>query len=168
MDGTYTEKVNYRAPKLDEYGNPVIIFKTMKGGSRGFFKMMRKGSKTGAKRGRPRTKPAKAASTRKYTKRGTEKGYYSKAKKAERKSKTQAKRDAKAAAKAAELAASFGLTSKVRNTLDKTAARSAISMRTIEPRRRKPLGDYVPGFSGLAVPPSKGRKAKIANRVPFS
>jgi hypothetical protein len=152
MDGTYTEKVNYKAPKLDEYGNPIVKMKTMRGGSRGFFKLMRKGS--GGKRGRPRTKPAKAASTRKYTKRGTEKGYYSKGKVAERKAKAQAKREAKAAAKAAELAANFGLTPKVRKTLETTAARSAISMRTIEPRRRKPLPNYVPGFAGI---PTKSR-----------
>ena len=57
MDGTYTEKVNYKAPKLDEYGNPIVKMKTMRGGSRGFFKLMRKGSGSGAKRGRPRTRP---------------------------------------------------------------------------------------------------------------
>ena len=119
-------------------------------------------------RGRPRTKPARTTQVRKYTRRGTEKGYYSKAKKAERKAKTQAKRDAKAAAKAAELAAIFGMTSKVRNTIDKTFARRSISMRSIEPRRRKPLGEYYTGFSGIPAPPSKGRKAKIVNRVPFS
>ena len=60
------------------------------------------------------------------------------------------------------------MTSKVRNTIDKTMARTAISMRSIEPRRRKPLGEYYPGFSGIPAPPSKGRKAKIVNRVPFS
>jgi hypothetical protein len=38
MSGTYTEKVNYKEPKLDEYGNPVINFKSMKGGTRDFFK----------------------------------------------------------------------------------------------------------------------------------
>ena len=49
MDGSYTEKVNYKAPKLDAYGNPVINFKTIEGKSKGFFKMMRKGSESGPK-----------------------------------------------------------------------------------------------------------------------
>ena len=165
MDGTLTEKVNYKAPKLDEYGNPIVKMKTIRGGSRGFFKLMRKES--GGKRGRPQTKPAKAASTLKYAKRGTEKGYYSKGKVAERKAKAQAKREAKAAAKAAELAANFGLTPKVRKTLETTAARSAISMRTIESRRRKPLPNYVPGFAGIPTK-SRGRKIKVSNMTPFS
>jgi hypothetical protein len=62
MDGTYTEKVNYKAPKLDEYGNPVINMKSMKATSRGFFKMMR----TKGKRGRPRTRPERTTPKRPY------------------------------------------------------------------------------------------------------
>ena len=142
MDGTYTEKVKYTKPKLDECGNPVINFKTMRGGTRGIFEKLRKGYKAPGKRGRPRTRPERTTPKRKYV-RSKE---HTKAKIAERKAKAQAKREAKAAAKAAELAANFGLTPKVRKTLEKTAARSANSMRTIEPRRRGPLKDYVPGF----------------------
>ena len=62
MDGTYTEKVNYTKPKHDQYGNPVVNFKSMKIRSGSIFRSGRK--PTGAKRGRPQTKPAKAASTR--------------------------------------------------------------------------------------------------------
>ena len=51
MDGTYTEKVNYTKPKLDEYGNPVMNIKSMKIRSGYVF---RKG-RGGGKRGRPRT-----------------------------------------------------------------------------------------------------------------
>ena len=67
MDGTYTEKVNYKAPKLDEYGNPIVKMKTMRGGSRGFFKLMRKGS--GGKRGRPRNRQEKTTPKRPYKRR---------------------------------------------------------------------------------------------------
>ena len=161
MDGTYTEKVNYKAPKLDEYGNPIVKMKTIRGGSRGFFKLMRKGS--GGKRGRPRTRPERTTPKRPYKRSFN----HTKAKIAERKATAQAKRAAKAAAKAAELAENFGLTPKVRKTLETTAARSAISMRTIEPRRRKPRPNYVPGFAGIPTK-SIGRKIKVSNMTPFS
>ena len=156
MDGTYTEKVNYTNPKLDQYGNPVINFKSMKAGSKGFFRK-------GGKRGRPRTRPERTTPKRPY-KRSKE---HTKAKIVERKAAAQAKRAAKAAAKAAELAENGGLSPKTRRTIEKTAARSAISMRTIEPRRRSPLPNYVPGFAGIPAK-SRGGKAKIPIIVPFS
>ena len=156
MDGTYTEKVNYTKPKLDQYGNPVINFKSMKAGSKGFFRK-------GGKRGRPRTRPERTTPKRKYV-RSKE---HTKAKIAERKALAQAKRAAKAAAKAAELAENGGLSPKTRRTIEKTAARSAISMRTIERKRRGPLPDYVPGFAGLPAK-RRGGKANLANIVPFS
>jgi hypothetical protein len=151
MDGTYTEKVNYTKPKLDEYGNPVINFKSMKAGSKGFFRK-------GGKRGRPRTRPERTTPKRPYKRSFN----HTKAKIAERKALAQAKREAKAAAKAALLAENFGMTPSVRKTLEKTAARSAISMRTIEPRRRGPLPDYVPGFHGI---PAKSRGGKLKYQV---
>ena len=116
----------------------------MKAGSKGFFRK-------GGKRGRPRTRPERTTPKRKY-----QRSYnHTKAKIAERKAALQAKRAAKAAAKAAELAENFGMSPKTRRTIEKTAARSAISMRTIERKQRKPLPNHVPGLPVIPVK-SKG------------
>ena len=98
MDGTYTEKVNYKAPKLDAYGNPVINMKTIGGKSKGFFKMMRKGSESEPKkRGRPRTRPERTTPKRPYVRSYN----FTEAKIAERKLLAKAKRATKMANKRA-------------------------------------------------------------------
>ena len=99
MDGTYTEKVNYTRPKLDEYGNPVIKrLKTMRGGTRGIFERIRKGYKApGGKRGRPRTRPERTTPKRPYVRSYN----FTKAKIAERKLLAKAKRATKMANKRA-------------------------------------------------------------------
>jgi hypothetical protein len=154
MDGTYTEKVNYTKPKLDQYGNPVINFKSMKIRSRSVFRGSRKPA--GAKRGRPRTRPERTTPKRPY-----KRSYlHTKEAKALAKEKEKALREEKRAAKAEAKAA------KDAAVIAKMKARGLISMMVIERKRSKGKTYFMPG--DYLANGRKSRKPKAVNIAPFS
>ena len=85
--------VSYKKPKLDEFGNPVINFKSMSR-TRDTPLWMRK--KKGGKRGRPRTRPERTTPKRPYKR----SFLHTKEAKANAKALREAKRAEKAATKA--------------------------------------------------------------------
>ena len=85
--------VSYKKPKLDEFGNPVVNFKSMSR-TRDTPLWMRK--KKGGKRGRPRTRPERTTPKRPYKR----SFLHTKEAKAAAKALREAKRAEKAATKA--------------------------------------------------------------------
>ena len=85
--------VSYKKPKLDEFGNPVVNFKSMSR-TRDTPLWMRK--KKGGKRGRPRTRPERTTPKRPYKR----SFLHTKEAKANAKALREEKREAKRAEKA--------------------------------------------------------------------
>ena len=101
--------VSYKKPKLDEFGNPVINFKSMSR-TRDTPLWMRK--KKGGKRGRPRTRPERTTPKRPYKRTFL----HTKEAKAKAKALREEKREAKRAEKAATKAILGKTMSRTRDT----------------------------------------------------